>query len=197
MQPKRALFLDRDGVINVEKDYVHRIEDFEFVDGIFELCREARGRGYELVVVTNQSGIGRGYYSEADFQALTAWMQDRFAGEGATIAAVYHCPYHPAAGVGEYRKDSFDRKPKPGMLLRAAEDLGLDLSASLMVGDRISDMQAASAAGVGCRILYRNDRSEAGAEEQAHRVVDRLIDVFKGTDVGSATSLQRTCEGGE
>src|SRR5690606_761665 len=108
-----------DGVINVEKDYVHRIEAFEFVDGIFALGREAMRRGYELVVITNQSGIGRGYYSEADFQALTAWMKEQFAREGVTIAAVYHCPYHPSEGVGEYRMDSFDRKPNPGMLLRA------------------------------------------------------------------------------
>lgn len=197
MQKKKAFFLDRDGVINVEKDYVHRIEDFEFVDGIFELCRRAMERGYELVVVTNQSGIGRGYYSEADFQALTTWMKERFASEGVTIAAVYHCPYHPKEGVGEYRKDSFDRKPNPGMLLRAAQDLDLDLSASAMIGDRLSDMQAASAAGVGTRILYRNDRSEAGAEQMAHRVVDRLIDVFEDCGADHLGLPQRAREGRE
>lgn len=196
MPQKKAFFLDRDGVVNVEKDYVHRIEDFEFVDGIFELCRRALARGYELVVVTNQSGIGRGYYSEADFQALTSWMKERFADEGITIAAVYHCPYHPSEGVGEYRMESFDRKPNPGMLLRAAKDLDLALSASVMLGDRRSDMQAASAAGVGCRILYRNDRSEAEAEKLAHRVVDRLVDVFEECG-GDPVPSRRAREGME
>lgn len=178
MAGRKALFLDRDGVINVEKDYVHRREDFEFVDGIFELGREARARGYLLVVVTNQSGIGRGYYTEETFRALTEWMKGEFAREGVEIARVYHCPYHPTEGIGEYRADSFDRKPAPGMILRAAEDLGLDLGASILVGDRLPDMRAAEAAGVGTRVLFRTARSEPGAEALAHRIVDRLADVF-------------------
>lgn len=186
MPARRALFLDRDGVINVEKDYVHRIEDFEFVEGIFALGREAVARGYAPVVVTNQSGIGRGYYSEADFQALTAWMKEEFAREGVAVAAVYHCPYHPESGVGEYRVDSFDRKPNPGMILRAARDLDLDLASSMLVGDRVSDMQAAEAAGVGCRILFRTGHSEARAERMAHRVVARLSEVFDTAEARKA-----------
>lgn len=186
MPARRALFLDRDGVINVEKDYVHRIEDFEFVEGIFALGREAVARGYAPVVVTNQSGIGRGYYSEADFQALTAWMKEEFAREGVAVAAVYHCPYHPESGVGEYRVDSFDRKPNPGMILRAARDLDLDLASSMLVGDRVSDMQAAAAAGVGCRILLHTEHSEAQADAMAHRVVARLSEVFDTAEARKA-----------
>lgn len=173
-----ALFLDRDGVINVERDYVHRIEDFEFVDGVFCLAREAVCRDLLLVVVTNQSGIGRGYYTEADFERLMAWVRAEFARRGAEIAAVYHCPFHPTAGVGRYRADSPDRKPQPGMLLRAARDLGIDLGRSIMVGDRASDMLAAEAAGIGQRILLENDRSDDLARARAHRVVRRLDEVF-------------------
>ena len=146
---RAALFLDRDGVINVERNYVHRIDDFEFVPGIFELCSSAVALGYLPVVVTNQAGIGRGYYTEADFQALTAWMCAQFRSRGVDIAGVYHCPYHPSAGVGAYRRESFDRKPNPGMLLRAAMDLRLDLARSAFVGDKASDMAAGRAAGVG------------------------------------------------
>ena len=146
---RRALFLDRDGVINVDHGYVYRTQDFEFMPGIFELCRMAQHGGLCLVVVTNQAGIGRGYYTEADFQALTVWMCEQFRHQGVELAAVYHCPFHPTAGVGEYRRESFDRKPNPGMLLRARDELGLDLAHSLFIGDKPSDMQAGEAAGVG------------------------------------------------
>lgn len=150
-QPPRrnALFLDRDGVINVDRRHVHRIEDFEFLPGIFELCAAAAECGYLLVVVTNQAGIGRGYYTEADFQRLTAWMVDAFRQRGVEIARVYHCPYHPTAGIGEYRRESPDRKPNPGMLLKARDELNLDLAGSLLIGDKDSDMAAGLAAGVG------------------------------------------------
>ena len=143
-----ALFLDRDGVVNVDKEYVHKTEDFEFIDGIFELCRVAARQGMAIVIVTNQAGIGRGYYDEAQYQLLTSWMVGRFADEQVTIAAVYHCPYHPEHGVGHYRRESFDRKPNPGMLIRARDELRLDLSRSVMIGDRWSDIAAAQAAGV-------------------------------------------------
>ena len=144
----KALFLDRDGVINVEKHYVHRIEDFEFVDGIFDMCRCAQELGFKLVVITNQAGIARGYYTVADYERLTEWMLERFASHGIQIHRVYYCPYHPTAGIGDYRRVSFDRKPNPGMILRAKEDLNLDLSASVLVGDKDSDLQAGEAAGI-------------------------------------------------
>jgi D-glycero-D-manno-heptose 1,7-bisphosphate phosphatase len=177
----RALFLDRDGVINVEKNYVHRVEDFEFMPGIFELCRRAGELGYLLVVVTNQAGIGRGLYTEAQFQALTHWMIGQFRERGIEIARVYHCPYHPTAGVGEYRRESFDRKPNPGMLLKARDELGLDLARSVLVGDKESDIAAGSAAGVG-RLLKlvhgaeSESSSAAGATpvESLHRAAQWL-----------------------
>jgi D-glycero-D-manno-heptose 1,7-bisphosphate phosphatase len=165
----RALFLDRDGVINVEKNYVHRIEDFAFLPGIFDLCAAATAQGYRLVVVTNQAGIGRGLYTEADFQHLTRWMMAAFEQRGIAIARVYHCPFHPTAGLGEYRRESFDRKPHPGMLLKARDDLRLDLSRSVFIGDKASDMEAGLAAGVG-HLIQLSDADDEPAPGHVRRV---------------------------
>jgi D-glycero-D-manno-heptose 1,7-bisphosphate phosphatase len=148
-----ALFLDRDGVINEDRGYVHLIRDFTFIDGIFELCRGAMDAGMAIIVVTNQAGIGRGYYSEEQFHELSDWMIDRFAEERVTIDGIYYCPYHPEHGVGRYKADSFDRKPKPGMILRARDEHGLNLEQSMLIGDREWDIAAAKAAGVGTSIL--------------------------------------------
>lgn len=159
---RRALFLDRDGVINTDHGYVHRIADVHFTDGIFELCREAVRLGYVLIVVTNQSGIGRGFYSEQDFQKITAWMRQRFTDEGAPLLAVYHCPYHPE-GNAIYQPFAHWRKPAPGMILQAAADHGLDLPASVLVGDSERDIQAAQAAGVGAAIRFADPATTGSA----------------------------------
>lgn len=153
----RALFLDRDGVINHDGGYTSSAEKFEFIEDVFSLCSAARRSGYLLIVVTNQAGIGRGYYSEQDFFKLTEWMRERFEAEGVPLTDVFHCPFHPEHGIGRYKKDSFDRKPNPGMLFRAAEKHGLDLKHSIMIGDKDSDMQAAQKAGVGTRCHYLAD----------------------------------------
>ncbi len=144
----RGLFLDRDGVINEEIGYLSRPEEVRFVPGIFALCRTAQGLGYKLMVVTNQSGIARGLYSEAEFHRLMNWMRSEFLREGVALDAVYFCPFHPEHGVGEYRREHDDRKPGPGMLRRGAEELGLSLAQSVMVGDRCTDIGAANAAGL-------------------------------------------------
>lgn len=156
---KKAIFLDRDGVINVEQNYVCRVEDFEFLPGIFDLCKTAGKAGFVPIVVTNQAGIGRGYYSEDDFQRLTAWMMEQFDAQGIRIGRVYHCPYHPTAGIGDYRRESYDRKPNPGMILRAKADFDLDLSHSVLVGDKDSDLEAGRAAGVryNVKLLHEAD----------------------------------------
>jgi len=138
-----ALFLDRDGVVNVEKHYLHRIEEFEFIDGIFELCKRYAERGFLIVIVTNQSGIDRGFYSESDFETLSAWMVGEFAKRGIAIAGVYHCPHHP-----DFSGACSCRKPEPGMLLQAAAELGIDLEHSVMVGDSERDIEAAHGAGL-------------------------------------------------
>jgi D-glycero-D-manno-heptose 1,7-bisphosphate phosphatase len=149
-----ALFLDRDGVINVDHAYVHKKEDFEFIDGIFDLCRKAKELGYLIIVVTNQAGIGRGYYSERDFLKLTDWMKQVFSSENAEINEVYHCPYHPEQGIGEFKKDSELRKPNPGMIFQAAKDYDINLEQSLIIGDKVSDIQAGINAGLGRNFLF-------------------------------------------
>jgi D-glycero-D-manno-heptose 1,7-bisphosphate phosphatase len=154
---RRAAFIDRDGVINIDHGYVFRREDFQFVPGVLAACAQLRRLGYALVVVTNQSGIGRGLYSEADYQRLTEWMRSEFAKAGAPLAGVYHCPHHPQAALPEYRLACGCRKPAPGMLLAAAQDLALDLAQSVLFGDKDSDIEAAAAAGVRRRVLLGTD----------------------------------------
>ncbi|WP_158793130.1 D-glycero-beta-D-manno-heptose 1,7-bisphosphate 7-phosphatase [Granulicella sp. L60] len=144
----RALFLDRDGVVNEEVGYLHRAEEVRFVAGIFSLCRTAARLGYRLIVVTNQAGIARGYYTESDFHLLTEFMRQQLLAEGVLLDAVYFCPFHPEHGVGEYRREHEDRKPGTGMLRRGAREFGVELTASVMVGDRCSDVAAANSAGL-------------------------------------------------
>jgi D-glycero-D-manno-heptose 1,7-bisphosphate phosphatase len=143
-----ALFLDRDGVINVDHGYVHTPGTFEFLPGVFDTVRLARAQDRAVIIVTNQAGIARGYYDEAQFAALTTWMCARFADAQAPIADVYHCPYHPD-GIAPYNiADHPERKPNPGMLLRAARDHGLDLAICALIGDQPSDMEAGRRAGL-------------------------------------------------
>ncbi len=152
MRP-RALLLDRDGVINVDHGYVHRIQDFEFIDGIFDLARADHLQHYQVFVTTNQAGIARGFYSGKQFHELTAWMCSEFASRGAPIAQVYFSPYHPTEGLGSYRKDDVSRKPHPGMILQAQAEFDLDLASSILIGDKASDIRAGIAAGGGHNIL--------------------------------------------
>ncbi|MEF9997192.1 MAG: D-glycero-beta-D-manno-heptose 1,7-bisphosphate 7-phosphatase [Burkholderiaceae bacterium] len=154
---RRAAFLDRDGVINIDHAYVYQREAFDFVPGVLTAARALHEAGFVLVVVTNQSGIGRGRYHEADFQSLTDWMRAEFSAAGAPLAGVYFCPHHPNAASGAYRRDCDCRKPAPGMLLAAAHDLSLDLAGSVMFGDKPSDLEAAAAAGVPMRVLLGTD----------------------------------------
>lgn len=157
-----ALFLDRDGVINVNHGYVHTPDKFDFVDGIFEVVSAAKRAGFLVVVVTNQAGIGRGYYSEAQFHALTDWMKARFTERGGRIDAVYFSPYHPEHGIGQYLRESDCRKPGPGMLLQAQRELDIDMARSVFIGDKPSDMAAGRAAGV-ATLLHLGAEADGGS----------------------------------
>jgi len=149
-QPLRpALFLDRDGVLNEDRGYVSRWEDFHWIAGARETVAAFNRAGWLVIVVTNQSGVGRGYYSEADVHALHARMAKDLADIGGRIDAFYHAPQHPDAPVEAYRHpDPPDRKPNPGMILRALSEWPIDREASLLVGDKPSDLEAALRAGV-------------------------------------------------
>jgi D-glycero-D-manno-heptose 1,7-bisphosphate phosphatase len=171
----KALFLDRDGVINVDYGYVHRIKDFKFIDGIFDLCRAAKKLDYLLIVVTNQAGIGRGLYTESDFFALTEWMKYCFENEGCPLTDVYFCPFHPEFGVGQYKKDSFDRKPNPGMLVKAIQKYRIDTDKSILIGDNESDLKAGLSANISKNILFH----EKINSENHHNVCNQLVDVIK------------------
>src|SRR5947209_2663093 len=139
-----ALFLDRDGVVNQEIGWLIRREDVAWVPGIFALCKTARELGYRLVIVTNQAGIARGFYTEEQYHDLMEWIRGEFRSEGIHFDGVYHSPYHPVHGVGKWKQEHEDRKPGAAMLRRAARDLQLDLSRSVMVGDRCTDIGAAN-----------------------------------------------------
>lgn len=152
--PERALFLDRDGVINVNYGYVHNSANFEFIEGIFNVARKAYTSGYKIIVITNQSGIARGYYSEEQFLHLTSWMCNQFFNSGAPIEKVYFSPFHPTEGLGIYKKDDISRKPRPGMILQAQREMKLDLRNSILIGDKAGDIQAGFLAGVGTNLLF-------------------------------------------
>jgi len=168
---QKALFLDRDGVINIEKDYLHKIEDFEFIDGIIELCHYYMHHNYLIVVVTNQSGIARGYYSEEDFNELTAWMIGSFYERGVEITHVYHCPHHP-----DISGECSCRKPKPGMLFNAKKDYNIDLENSVLVGDKERDIEAGLASGLTNTYLF--DALNKIHISKATKIINKLEDIY-------------------
>lgn len=149
---QKVVFLDRDGVINIDKAYVYRQEDFEFCEGAFEVLRHFQSLGYRLIVVTNQSGIGRGYYLEEDFQDLMRWMQEVLLAEGIAIDAIYHCPHAP-------EEHCSCRKPKSGMFEQALRDFDIDVSQSWMIGDKLSDIQAAHGVKIEHTVLIGEDQN--------------------------------------
>ena len=153
----KGLFLDRDGVINLNHGYVHKIVEFDFIDGIFAVTRLAVAKGYVICVVTNQSGIARGYYTEANFKQLTNWMCEQFKAEGVTINKVYFSPYHPVHGLGRYKKDHISRKPNPGMLNQAIREFDINVKDSILIGDNVTDIQAGFSAGIGKKLYLGND----------------------------------------
>ena len=166
----KALFLDRDGVVNVEKNYLYKIDDFELMEGILDVCRHYEAKGYLIIIVTNQSGISRGYYTQEDFNRLSEWMIEHFKSLGITISRIYHCPHH----------ESIDgqcdcRKPEPGMFLEAQRDFDLDMASSVMIGDNERDIQAAIRAGVATNILLSTQESESAA----NRIVTSLKELLE------------------
>jgi D-glycero-D-manno-heptose 1,7-bisphosphate phosphatase len=136
---RKALFIDRDGIINEDTGYPHKPEQIRFNEAVFPLCRTAAEKGYCLIVITNQAGVAKGKYTEEDVHSLHEWMAGEFKKRGIAIARFYYCPHHPEATVPAYRQTCNCRKPKPGMIEQAAKDFNLDLKKSLVIGDKHSD----------------------------------------------------------
>jgi D-glycero-D-manno-heptose 1,7-bisphosphate phosphatase len=171
---EKALFLDRDGVINTDFGYVHTVEKFEFIEGIFDLAKTAQDLGYKILIITNQAGIGRGFYTLSQFNALCDWMCSQFLSEGILITKIYHSPYHPTAGLGEYKRDHISRKPHSGMINQAIVDFNLEISKCVLIGDKESDMAAGVSAGVRENLLFTQNQTEFNDEGGAFTVISSL-----------------------
>lgn len=172
-----AVFLDRDGVINVDHGYVSTWEQFEFLPGASEALRELQDAGYLLIIVSNQSGIGRGYYSERDLHTLNQAIAEHLDSTlGVTLSGFYHCPHHPTEAEGEFRQQCDCRKPAPGMIQQAVLDHGIDVKTSLLVGDKDSDIEAGRAAGV-ARLFKVVDSAQSGASAPDIQFVTALSEV--------------------
>ena len=164
---KKAVFIDRDGVINVEKDYLYKIDEFEFIEGVFDSLKYLQDIGYLLFIITNQSGIGRGYYSEAQYEMLTNWMLSEFNKKGIEISEVEHCPHMPDANCS-------CRKPKVGMISNILKKHDIDLKNSWLIGDKSSDIETAFNAGINNSIQVRSGHTFDESKSQADFIVDSI-----------------------
>ena len=168
----KTIFLDRDGVINKEINYLHKIEDFEFINGVFEACQYLESQNYKIIITTNQSGISRGYYTQSDFQKITKWMLSQFNNNNIGILEVIHCPHLPS--------DFCDcRKPKPGMLLSAKTKHDIDMENSWMVGDKENDIQAANNAGIINTILVKSGHEIDEINSNSKFTLDSIKDIHQ------------------
>ena len=161
----RVVFLDRDGTINEEVEYLYRPEDLRFLPGVPEAIKRLNGAGFKVVVITNQAGVARGYYTEADVERLHSYMNRLLEEKGAHIDGFYYCTHHPEHGIGEYKKDCECRKPKTGMFLRAEKDFPADKEHSFMVGDKLIDVEAGKNYGVRAVLVgtgYGKELKDAG-----------------------------------
>ena len=165
---KKALFLDRDGVINFDKGYVHTPEQCVFIDGIKNLLQKAKALNYIIIIITNQSGIGRGYYNEEEFHLFMKWLNKSL---GNLIDDYYFCPFHEDYGMGKYKRKSFDRKPNPGMINKAIKYHNIDPLNSIFIGDNISDMVAADRANIKRKLLLRNEETNT---EVKFKIINNL-----------------------
>jgi len=163
----KTIFLDRDGVINKEKQYLYKVKDFEFIDGVFESCRSFNAQGFQIIIVTNQSGIARGFYKEKDFYKLTNWMLNEFKTNNVNILDVFHCPH-------SVNSDCDCRKPKAGMFIKATSVYKIDLEHSWMIGDKEEDIQAAINAGIKNTVLVRSGHPIDEINTEAEFIIDSI-----------------------
>jgi len=163
----KTIFLDRDGVINKEINYLHKIEDFEFIDGVFEACQYLKSLDYKIIVITNQSGISRGYFTEKDFQIITNWMLAEFKKKDIKILDVFHCPHLPDSNCN-------CRKPMPGMLLKAKHKHNIDMQSSWLIGDTEVDIIAANSSGITNTILVKSGHKTNEVDSNAKYILESI-----------------------
>jgi len=163
----KTIFLDRDGVINKEVEYLFMIDDFEFIEGVFDACLYFQNLDYKIIIVSNQSGIARGYYNENDFHRLTKWMLNQFNAKGISILDVFHCPHAPESKCN-------CRKPKPGMLMEAKMKYDIDMDVSWMIGDKETDIKAANLAGITNTILVRSGHFINDSDSNSKFIIDSI-----------------------
>jgi len=163
----KTIFLDRDGVINKEVGYLHKIEDFIFIDGVFEACLSFKKLGYQIIIISNQSGIARGYFTLFDYEKLTKWMLNQFSKKNISILDVFFCPHGPKSKCS-------CRKPKPGMLVDARNKYNIDLEKSWMIGDKETDIESANLAGISNTILLRSGHIINESDSKAKHIIDSI-----------------------
>jgi D-glycero-D-manno-heptose 1,7-bisphosphate phosphatase len=179
LKKNKALFLDRDGVINEDYGYVYQIKKFHLIKNIHVLINVAQKIGYKIIIITNQAGIGKKIFSINDFYKLTRHMKNLLIKHNCSIDAVYYCPFHPSNGIGKYLKDSYDRKPNPGMLLKAKKKFNLDMSKSVLIGDKISDIQAGKKSFVKTNILFNKNKKKY---KKINKKSDQFIEINNLTE---------------
>ncbi len=167
----KTIFLDRDGVINKEVEYLFRISDFEFIEGIFDACLYFHHLGYKIIIISNQSGIARGYYNKNDYLKLTEWMLSQFNNNGIKILDTFYCPHYP-------EENCECRKPKPGMFIEAKDKYNIRMKDSWMIGDKETDIKAANLAGITNTILVRSghiiDKSNSNSKSKSKFTIDSI-----------------------
>ena len=166
----KTIFLDRDGVINKDKNYLYKIDDFEFIDGVFNSCKYLQNLGFKIIIVTNQSGIHRDFYTEEDFENLTNWMLCKFTDNNIEILDVFHCPHGP-------NSNCYCRKPKPGMLLSAKEKYNINMEDSWMIGDKEHDIMAANNAGIMNTVLVKSGHTVDLSKSNASHFLKSIDDI--------------------
>ena len=168
----KTIFLDRDGVINKEINYLHKVKDFEFINGVFEACQYLESLEYKIIIITNQSGISRNLYTENDYQNITSWMLSQFKKNNINILDVFHCPHLPDSGCD-------CRKPKPGMFLEAKYKHNIDMRNSWMIGDNETDIIAANNANISKTILVRSGHKINEVDSNAKYFLDSIQQIIK------------------
>jgi len=163
----KTIFLDRDGVINKEVNYLHKIEHFEFIEGVFNTCLYFQKLKYKIIIISNQSGISRGYFNENDYKNLTEWMLDQFDENSISILDIFYCPHGPESKCS-------CRKPKPGMLIEAKNKYNISMQDSWMIGDSESDIQAANNAGISNTILVRSGHAIDESNSKSKYIIDSI-----------------------